>query len=50
MNCMPLKTDHPLLPVAVDAIRQAGTSYDPDKGQAFQHADHPGRQRLCTRC
>jgi len=32
---MPFKTDHPLLPVAVDAIRQAGSSYDPDKGQAF---------------
>ena len=31
----PLKTNHPLFPVAVDAIRQAGSSYDPDKGQAF---------------
>ncbi len=31
----PLKTDHPLFPVAVDAIRQAGGGYDTDKGQAF---------------
>jgi adenylate cyclase len=30
-----LKTGHPLFPVAVDAVRQAGVSYDPDKGQAF---------------
>jgi adenylate cyclase len=30
-----LKTSHPLFPVAVDAIRQAGPSYDTDKGQAF---------------
>jgi adenylate cyclase len=31
----PLKTNHPLFPVAVDAIRQAGSSYDTEKGQAF---------------
>jgi adenylate cyclase len=30
-----LKTDHPLFPVAVDAIRQAGGDYDTDKGQPF---------------
>ena len=30
-----LKTSHPLFPVAVAAIRQAGASYDTDKGQAF---------------
>jgi adenylate cyclase len=30
-----MKTDHPLYPVAVDAIRQSGTGYDTDKGQAF---------------
>ena len=33
-----LKTDHPLFPVAVDAIRQAGSAYDPDEGRAVQHA------------
>jgi adenylate cyclase len=30
-----LKTSHPLFPVAVAAIRQAGQSYDTDKGRAF---------------
>jgi adenylate cyclase len=30
-----LKTDHPLFPVAVDAIRQAGDGYETDKGQEF---------------
>src|SRR5882724_7433595 len=30
-----LKTNHPLFPVAVDAMAQAG-SYDPDSGQAFR--------------
>ena len=30
-----LKTNHPLIPVAVSAIQQAGSSYDTDKGQAF---------------
>ena len=30
---MPLKTDHPLFPVAVDAIRNAGSAYDPGEGQ-----------------
>jgi adenylate cyclase len=30
-----LKTEHPLFPVAVDAIRQAGDRYDTDKGEAF---------------
>src|SRR3984893_8794808 len=28
-----LKTDHPLLPVAVDAMRQAGSAYDPGSGE-----------------
>jgi len=32
---MALRTDHPLFPVAVDAIRQAGSGYDPGEGQAF---------------
>ncbi|QPF83241.1 adenylate/guanylate cyclase domain-containing protein [Bradyrhizobium genosp. L] len=31
-----LKTDHPLLPVAIDAIRQAGRAYDPADGEAFR--------------
>jgi adenylate cyclase len=31
-----LKTNHPLFPVAVDAIRQAGSDYDTDKGQPFR--------------
>jgi adenylate cyclase len=31
----PMKTGHPLFPAAVDAIRQAGSSYDPDKGRPF---------------
>lgn len=30
-----LKTNHPLFPVAVTAIRQAGAAYDTDKGEAF---------------
>jgi adenylate cyclase len=30
-----LKTNHPLFPVAVTAIRQAGSAYDTDKGEAF---------------
>ena len=30
---MPLKTDHPLFPVAVDAIRSAGSAYDPGEGE-----------------
>jgi adenylate cyclase len=30
-----LKTNHPLFPVAVDAVRQAGKRYDTDKGEAF---------------
>jgi len=30
-----LKTSHPLFPVAVDAIQQAGSDYDADKGQPF---------------
>ncbi|MGB8398363.1 adenylate/guanylate cyclase domain-containing protein [Bradyrhizobium sp.] len=31
----PLKTDHPLFAVAVDAVKQAGRAYDPGEGQAF---------------
>jgi len=30
-----LKTSHPLFPVAVEAIQQAGSAYDTDKGEAF---------------
>lgn len=30
-----LKTNHPLFPVAVAAIQQAGSGYDTDKGEAF---------------
>lgn len=30
-----LKTDHPLFPVAVDAMRQAGAAYDPGSGDAL---------------
>ncbi len=31
-----LKTDHPLLPVAVDAIRQADKAYNPGEGEVFR--------------
>src|SRR6476646_887020 len=31
----PLKTSHPLFPVAVDAIRKAGSAYDTANAQAF---------------
>ena len=31
----PLKTDHPLLPPAVEAMRQAGAAYDTANAQAF---------------
>jgi adenylate cyclase len=31
-----LKTDHPLFPAAVDAIRQAGRNYNPDEGQSYR--------------
>ena len=31
-----LKTDDPLFPAAVSAIRQAGTNYNPDDGQAYR--------------
>jgi adenylate cyclase len=30
-----LKTDHPMFPVAVDAIRQAGSAYNPGEGEVF---------------
>jgi adenylate cyclase len=30
-----LKTDHPLFPVAVDAMRQAGSAYDPGSGEPY---------------
>ena len=33
---MPLKTDHPLFQVAVDAIRSAGSAYNPDKGEPLK--------------
>jgi adenylate cyclase len=32
---MALKTDHPLFPVAVEAIRNAGSAYEPGEGQPF---------------
>jgi adenylate cyclase len=32
---MALKTDHPLFPVAVEAIQTAGSAYDPGEGQPF---------------
>src|SRR6478735_10097611 len=31
----PLKTDHPLFPVAVDAMRNAGSAYNPGEGEAL---------------
>ncbi|HEX3679476.1 MAG TPA: cache domain-containing protein, partial [Galbitalea sp.] len=31
-----LKTNHPLFPVAVRAVQQSGTSYDPDRGDAHR--------------
>jgi len=31
----PLKTDHPLFPVAVDAIRTAGSAYNPGEGEVL---------------
>jgi adenylate cyclase len=34
----PLKTDHPLFPIAVDAIRQAGSAYDATGSQPFNTA------------
>ena len=30
-----LKTDHPLFPVAVDAMRQSGSAYDPGRASRF---------------
>jgi adenylate cyclase len=40
----PLKTDHPLFPVAVDAMQHAGEGYDPDKGEAFPiRVTHDGK-------
>lgn len=39
-----LKTDHPLFPVAVDAIQQAGSGYDTSNGQAFHsHVTREGK-------
>jgi adenylate cyclase len=32
---MALKTDHPLFPVAVEAIRSAGSAYNPGEGEAL---------------
>ena len=31
-----LKTNHPLFPIAVDAMQKAGSAYETDKGQAFR--------------
>ncbi|WP_315834977.1 adenylate/guanylate cyclase domain-containing protein [Bradyrhizobium prioriisuperbiae] len=31
-----LKSDHPLLPVAVAAIRETGAAYDPEQGQPYR--------------
>jgi adenylate cyclase len=33
---MALKTDHPLFPVAVDAIRNAGSAYNPGEGEPLK--------------
>ena len=33
---MALKTDHPLFPVAVDAIRKAGSAYNPGEGEPLK--------------
>jgi adenylate cyclase len=39
-----MKTSHPLFAVAVDAVRQAGSSYEPDQGQAFHiHVSRDGK-------
>ena len=42
---MPLKTDHPLFPVAVEAIQNA-SAYEPGEGRAVQHQGDAGRQGL----
>ena len=33
---MPLNTDHPLFPIAVDAMRNAGSAYNPGEGEALK--------------
>jgi adenylate cyclase len=33
---MPLKTDHPLFQIAVDAMRNAGSAYNPGEGEALK--------------
>ena len=39
-----LKANHPLLPVAVDAIRQAGSAYNPGEGEPFRsQVTHDGK-------
>ena len=39
-----LKANHPLLPVAVDAIRQAGNAYNPGEGEPFRsQVTHDGK-------
>ena len=43
---MALKTDHPLFPVAVDAIRQRGSAYNPGEGEPFHQPGDAGRQGL----
>ena len=41
-----LKTDHPLFPVAVEAIQNAGSAYEPGEGQPFNTHGDSGRQGL----
>ena len=41
---MALKTDHPLFPVAVDAMRNAGSAYNPGEGQPLKReVTHDGK-------
>ncbi len=45
----PLKLEQPTFPVAVDAIRQAGSAYDAERLGALQHGGRQGRQGLQDR-
>ena len=45
----PLKTSHPLFPVAVDAIRKAGSAYDTANCAGVPHRGHARRQELQER-
>jgi adenylate cyclase len=46
---MALKTDHPLFPVAVEAIRSAGSAYNPGEGEAL-HRQVTRTARSIRRC